>query len=535
MKSLRSNSTLALDILLQMQTLGVTDLVLGSGARNSPLLKALDDFLNFKKYFIFEERSAAFFALGLSQSTHRPVAVITTSGTAAAEILPATIEAYYTGTPLILITADRPKNFRGTGAPQSIEQVGLFLNYVEKVLDIDETTPLQDLFSEWSQQKSIHLNVCFKEPLLDAAESPPKLPITLNSCRPSDQGIDLSQERKYLTDFLQENSPVILLSTLKKTEQEVVLNFLKPLDLPLYIETSSGLRNHTDLCDKTIYSGEGFVRNLMQREHRGLLRIGGIPTTKIWRDLEKPHDETPILSISHLPFLGTTRSHPLMSFNVLKTFGESAPTATPQHSTLAKPSEWKSHDLHRYKQIERIIKTHPNSEPSFIYHLSCKIKNQNLYLGNSLPIREWDLFASQDHCVENIFCNRGANGIDGQLSTFLGIASSNPEIKNWGLFGDLTTMYDLSAPYILTQKNVENLCFVILNNKGGKIFQRMFQREDMLNRHSFEFKSWAEMWNLSYAKATKAVDLLNPSECQVLELQPSEEETYFFWKEYEKI
>jgi 2-succinyl-5-enolpyruvyl-6-hydroxy-3-cyclohexene-1-carboxylate synthase len=105
-------------------------------------------------FSFFDERSAAFFAIGRSKLHGAPVAVVTTSGTAVAELLPATIEAYYSGIPLILITADRPARFRGTGAPQSIEQVGIFGPYASTSLET------------WSRNAPLHLNVEFDEPLL---------------------------------------------------------------------------------------------------------------------------------------------------------------------------------------------------------------------------------------------------------------------------------------------------------------------------------------------------------------------------------
>ncbi len=102
---------------------GVQELCLCPGARNAPLIYPLVHSSQVRIYYWPEERSAAFFALGRIKATGCPVAVVTTSGTAAAELLPATMEAFYTGLPLILITADRPRRFRGTGAPQSAEQV----------------------------------------------------------------------------------------------------------------------------------------------------------------------------------------------------------------------------------------------------------------------------------------------------------------------------------------------------------------------------------------------------------------------------
>src|SRR5262249_9638323 len=107
-----------------------------AGARNSPLFLELLERGDLHTFRFFEERSAAFFALGRIQATGRPVAVLTTSGTAAAELFPAVIEAHYTGAPLVAVTADRPRRYRGTGAPQSIEQVDLYGGYAAASWDL---------------------------------------------------------------------------------------------------------------------------------------------------------------------------------------------------------------------------------------------------------------------------------------------------------------------------------------------------------------------------------------------------------------
>ena len=134
----------------EVRRLGTRDFCVCAGSRNSPLLAVLGTDV----YSFVDERSAAFFAIGRSKLHGAPVAVVTTSGTAAAELLPAAIEAYYSGIPLILITADRPARFRGTGAPQSIEQLGLFGVYAETALQ------------SWSGARPLHLNIEFDEPLL---------------------------------------------------------------------------------------------------------------------------------------------------------------------------------------------------------------------------------------------------------------------------------------------------------------------------------------------------------------------------------
>lgn len=149
-----SNLAAARRIIEEAEALGVTDFCVCAGSRNAPLLVALGA-SGRKLYSFVDERSAAFFALGRAKFTGRPAAVVTTSGTAVAELLPAAIEAHYSATPLVLITADRPARYRGTGAPQAIEQESIFGVYAAREA------------SSWNGAGALHINVEFDEPLLD--------------------------------------------------------------------------------------------------------------------------------------------------------------------------------------------------------------------------------------------------------------------------------------------------------------------------------------------------------------------------------
>ena len=139
----------------ELRAIGVAELCVCAGSRNSPLLVVLGSRDDVRLFSFVDERSAAFFAIGRIKSHGSPVAVVTTSGTAVAELLPATVEAYYSGMPLILVSADRPARFRGTAAPQSIEQEGIFGVYAETSLE------------SWSRARPLHINIEFDEPLID--------------------------------------------------------------------------------------------------------------------------------------------------------------------------------------------------------------------------------------------------------------------------------------------------------------------------------------------------------------------------------
>jgi 2-succinyl-5-enolpyruvyl-6-hydroxy-3-cyclohexene-1-carboxylate synthase len=135
-------------------SLGVEDFCVCAGSRNAPLLAVLGA-SDLRLWSFVDERSAAFFALGRAKLTGRPAAVVTTSGTAVAELLPAAVEAHYSATAIIFITADRPARYRGTGAPQAIEQEEIFGTYASR----DAAT--------WDRARPLHINVEFDEPLID--------------------------------------------------------------------------------------------------------------------------------------------------------------------------------------------------------------------------------------------------------------------------------------------------------------------------------------------------------------------------------
>jgi len=163
-----TNIAAARRVIALARELGVAEFCVCGGSRNAPLLFVVggsslvernastnDQRRTTNAFSFVDERSAAFFALGRAKLTERPVAVITTSGTAAAELLPAAVEAHYSGVPLILITADRPARYRGTGAPQAIEQEAIFGVYASRDA------------ASWSRIGPLHINIEFDEPLID--------------------------------------------------------------------------------------------------------------------------------------------------------------------------------------------------------------------------------------------------------------------------------------------------------------------------------------------------------------------------------
>lgn len=148
-----TNLARARELIERVRATGVEEFCVCAGSRNSPLIAVLGSQPHGLFSFV-DERSAAFFALGRVKQG-RGTAVVTTSGTAVAELLPAVVEAHYSALPLVLITADRPPRYRGSGAPQTIEQIGIFGPYAATSID------------QWSGRAPLHLNIEFDEPLID--------------------------------------------------------------------------------------------------------------------------------------------------------------------------------------------------------------------------------------------------------------------------------------------------------------------------------------------------------------------------------
>lgn len=535
------NRALALQILRELLAAGVNEFCLCPGARNAPLVSLLLELPRPSIYTFFEERSAAFFALGRIQATNRPVAVVTTSGTAAGELLPATMEAHYTGLPLVLLTADRPRRFRRTGAPQTAEQVGLFGVYVEQSLDLAGAERLD--LRTWSRRRPLHLNACFEEPLFEAPllEGPdeaatfgPGIPRPAPDEPLQAEPLPTDDAPAAVLDFLRGiDHPLVLVGTLREEDIPPVTRFLGKLGAPVYAEAPSGIREAPALRDLRVHLPDDLLGRAGRQGYpvSGVLRIGGVPTLRLWRDLEILGGSVPVLSVSREPFSGLSWA-PGVTGSPARIFSELAAMKTVP--TVPYPANFLASERERAVGLSELLSGELSSEPGLIRTLSTRLPaGSRVFLGNSLPIREWDLAATPAGGDYRIGASRGLNGIDGQVSTFLGFCVRGAE--NWAVLGDLTTLYDLSGPWILSQLSGIRANLVILNNGGGRIFSRMFPRPEFQNPHSMDFSAWARMWNLAHEEWREIPDRIKGPEAtgsRVIEIRPDEAATSRFWERY---
>jgi 2-succinyl-5-enolpyruvyl-6-hydroxy-3-cyclohexene-1-carboxylate synthase len=467
---------------------GAEEFCVCSGSRNSPLLAVLGA-SDHRLFSFVDERAAAFFALGRIKQHGKPVAVVTTSGTAVAELLPATVEAYYSSLPLMLITADRPARFRGTGAPQAIEQEAIFGPYAVSSVET------------WDGVSPIHLNIEFDEPLIDApviasvsegpggrvgAPSAPRVP-------------------RHARDDVAARRPLIILGALAPRYRDRVRAFALKANVPVYAESLSGLREDPALAHLLIASGE---RMIGCGDFDGVIRVGSVPTLRFWRDLE--HSQLQVIHCSASRFRGLSRGTIQAIDDLPDIEGR-------------RDDEFFERDRQQAKAFEALLDAEPQSELAMIRKLSRELpKGARIYLGNSLPIREWDLAATREPRGYVFEANRGANGIDGQLSTFFGWCA--PGEENVAVIGDLTALYDLNAPWIAPQLDAR-FRVVIVNNRGGRIFSRVpslknIDRTIIENAHDLTFEHWAKMWKI---------------EESVTELCPDAEASRRAWQRYDEL
>ena len=298
---------------------------------------------------------------------------------------------------------------------------------------------------------------------------------------------------------------LVLIGSLAPRHRARVRAFVQALQAPTYAEALSGLREDPEL--PSITAGERMIARARFDE---VIRIGNVPALRFWRDLETL--DLPVTHYSDLPFPGLTR-------------GEVRPIERLPALSGERDAAFFARDRELARRLATILDDEPTSELAMLRDLSRSLpEGARVYLGNSLPIREWDLVASREPRGFVYEANRGANGIDGQLSTFFGWCA--PDAHNVCVLGDLTTIYDLGAPWIVPQLDA-SFRIVVLNNGGGRIFGRVASlraldpalRERVIeNVHEVRFDDWARMWKLD-----------------VTELRPDAEASQRAWQRYDAL
>jgi len=467
------------EILKFLKKQGVKNIVCAPGGRCKELLQAFVNDSDFIVTTLYDERSASFFALGLSIES--PTVVLTTSGTAVTELSSAMAEAYYQKhSKLIALTADRPLALRGSGAPQSLNQFNVFRNFTNTFIDLTKSTKI---LIELEVKYPLHLNVCLDEP------NPSKVVV--------------SKDRY---------GSLVVVSELTANEQKLVKENLKEYDGALVLESLSNLRAEDFPKAKVIGYSESFIIKKGLNAFSSIVRLGGVPVFKAWREINEDIDAYYWSEASD--FSGGEGVKPFNIIDIFKFFNT---------KMLSKNLD---SEIQKHKDFVRgLIKKYENSEVSFLNRLSKFIAPEDeVFIGNSMPIREWEFVENKNY---KIFGQRGVNGIDGSLALALG--RMDPKKVNWIILGDLTTMYNFNDFQLLEKFKDRKIRVVVINNYGGQIFKRVIKKdtEYFLNSHNKSFKAIAEFWSLGYLRNDFSV----VEDKVLMELTPNKEESDSFWKD----
>ncbi len=512
---------------------GVEWFVISPGSRSAPLAWTAASHPRAKTVVHFDERGAAFHALGIAKATLKPAAFICTSGTATANALPAAIEASYSGIPLILITADRPERLQGSGANQTINQHGLYREFVrdEKNFavdadDFDAAAVLaaidEALYSATAAWPGpVHLNCQFDEPLAPVAASTgvsdalwSQVSSWVDRASPFTESRTVSandsrEALSRLADLVARREPgLIIVGQLSgPKERDEVYTLLQDLEWPYIADITSGLRLGSPLPWALSFANHYATDAFGQT--RTLIHLGGPVTSRRLLDPMSNFDTSDrrreFIRVSANP----ARLDPYSNLTLRV---HATPAALSETLSVAAKSSSRTQSISdRDRRIYDLLcdSFAPGDRVTEIgVTLALTFeppRRAALFAGNSMPIRDLDAYGvfNLNHATW-VVANRGASGIDGNIATAAGHvrATGEPLIA---LLGDLAVMHDLNSLALLRELPAP-LVIVALNNDGGGIFsflpigthaehfERLFGTP-----HGFGFSKAAEMFGLDYS------------------------------------
>lgn len=444
-----------------------------------------------------------FFALGIAKQKKKPVVLLCTSGTASANYLPAIVEAHYSHTPLIVLTADRPPYHQECHAGQTINQTGIynaFVNWQSTLetpqLSLDYLCYLRETIKSACirairpQPGVVHLNVPFDEPLTpEASETNQNLLNTYVASNIS-AALEIPSEVNYdsvvyglsekLIDRIQGCQRLLFIAGpgYYGNEDSVthdIIRLCRKLSAPILADALNPLRNNEEAESLTIHNYEFLLRseNLLETLKPDLvLQFGDLPTSKTLRTaLTKWNPD--------LIRLGASFDNQDPSFSQL--IAEGVSIAELNSRVLLKDNtgydylgKWADTDKRITTEKSVILGELLKSTESVLCHELSTIIDApcNLFVSNSMIIRDMEVFWRGNKQIDRVFSNRGANGIDGIVSTAFGVAKSEKPLLC--LIGDLAFFHDSGG--LLLRKQLENkqrVAFILLDNKGGGIFEHL--------------------------------------------------------------
>lgn len=513
---------------------GLTEVVISPGSRSTPLAMTMCEHEGINEWTLVDERSAAFFALGIAKKQQKPVAILCTSGTAAANYYPAIVEAYYSRVPLIVLTTDRPHELRDVGAPQAIDQLNMFQNYVKwsQEMALPESTPRMLGYIRSKAARAIavsregnagpvHLNFPFREPLIPDFQLEniwgDRKQVAYHPTIQGEKRLS-PLELEIVLEQIENKKKGLIVCGPQIDEQLApsIVALASKWNVPVLADPLSQLRSgeHEKHC--IIENYDSMLRSEAIREQLKpdyIIRFGAMPVSKSYLFYVEEHGSIPQFIIEEEEgFRDPTGNESTMIYADPKTL--CADLMAEDRQGIIDPA-W----LNKWQQMNEKAKGHINkpfttlTEGTTVRSLLHIIPTSStLYVGNSMAIRDLDTFFTTRSKSISILANRGANGIDGMVSSGLGAAVMN-EHPTTLLLGDLSFYHDLNGLLAAKQYDIP-LTILLINNNGGGIFSYLPQAKDEKHFESLfgtplniEFEPVVSMYGGVYERASNKDEL----------------------------
>ncbi|MRG85209.1 2-succinyl-5-enolpyruvyl-6-hydroxy-3-cyclohexene-1-carboxylic-acid synthase [Salinibacillus xinjiangensis] len=477
---------------------GIKDVVISPGSRSTPLALTFAEHEHINHWVNLDERSSAFFALGMAKEQQRPVALLCTSGTATANYFPAIIEAFYSRVPLVVLTADRPHELRDVGAPQSINQLKMYGDYVKwfHEMTIPEAT-IQALSyarsiasravakAESENSGPVHLNFPLREPLTPDFSLPNiwgrSSADTYHHHIAGERKLDSNQVNQILTQIKDGKRGLLICGP--QTDLDVkqsIFTLAKHWNIPVLADPLSQLRagkHNKGLlieCYDSILKSEQ-IRNQLKPDF--IIRFGAMPVSKPYMFFIKENPDVPHFVVESYEGYREPTLH--QTKYVYSDPSHFCAQCVEHNQGMEMDPVWtnmwvRMNDLVKAQWLEE--ESEKVTEGHAVTEIKDAMKDQHiLFTGNSMPVRDVDtFFTSTEHDVQ-IMGNRGANGIDGIVSSAIGAASHGKKVTL--LIGDLSFYHDLNGLLVAKQYGID-LTVVLINNNGGGIFSFLPQAKE---------------------------------------------------------
>ena len=479
-----------------LQNNKIKDICICPGSRNTPLSLSFLNNSFFKCNSYIDERASAFFSLGIAKASQKPNVILTTSGTAVANLLPAAIESDLSTTPLILITADRPKRLHNKGENQTINQKNIFRDFVRESIHIEVSSlnsksvfqKIQDTIDQCIGIKGknppgpIHINIAFDEPLVDEIKNK-KITLKKNIIQQKDEIVTIPDCKR----------PLIICGKINNEfSLKDIIDFSKKINAPILSDSLSELRYN--IKDDNIVSYYDFFIDKINPKPDLIIRFGKKPVSKNLNQFLKRLNSRTILLTKYNGYNDDAKPIYVSSFKSIK-------------AIKSNDNKWLKKIIDLEEETEKIINKYHHKkyffEGNIIYNCLKSIdSNDNLFIGNSMCVRNLDKFCPNINKKINLYSNRGASGIDGLIATAIGTAHVNKKTKTTLIIGDVSFFYDSNSLLIAKQQKI-NINIIVINNNGGQIFNTLpYAKKDIKDFKDY----WITPIDLSIKKVCDLYD-----------------------------